>query len=183
LFILFSIEDIGEIFPDGTLKIIDRKKDLVKLQSGEYISLGKVEAELKNCQFVDNICVYGDSFYTYLVGLVVPNPESIRALAEKLSKPENISFSDLCLDKDIVNTVLTAIQKFGIKSNLQKIEIPSKIKLCCEEWVPESGLVTAALKIRRKKIQEFYLTDIYLMYGIENALRRSISTYARKVDT
>lgn len=38
----FRSGDIGEIFPDGTLKIIDRKKDLVKLSNGEFISLGKV---------------------------------------------------------------------------------------------------------------------------------------------
>lgn len=37
---------------------LDRKKDLVKLQAGEYISLGKVEAALKNLPLVDNICVY-----------------------------------------------------------------------------------------------------------------------------
>lgn len=40
----------------------DRKKDLVKLQAGEYVSLGKVEAALKNCPLVDNICVYASRF-------------------------------------------------------------------------------------------------------------------------
>ena len=38
----FITGDIGEIFEDGTVKIIDRRKDLLKLQNGEYISLGKV---------------------------------------------------------------------------------------------------------------------------------------------
>lgn len=39
-------------------RLLDRKKDLVKLQAGEYVSLGKVEAALKNCPLIDNICAY-----------------------------------------------------------------------------------------------------------------------------
>ena len=38
----FRTGDIGEIFADGTVKIIDRKRDLIKLANGEFISLGKV---------------------------------------------------------------------------------------------------------------------------------------------
>ena len=38
----FKTGDIGEIYSDGTLKIIDRKRDLIKLANGEFISLGKV---------------------------------------------------------------------------------------------------------------------------------------------
>merc|ERR1712107_295260 len=40
----FKTGDIGRFEEDGKLTIVDRKKDLVKLQLGEYISLGKVEA-------------------------------------------------------------------------------------------------------------------------------------------
>ena len=39
----FRTGDIGQMMNDGTIRIIDRKKDLVKLQGGEYVSLGKVK--------------------------------------------------------------------------------------------------------------------------------------------
>ena len=58
----FRSGDIGELRDDGSFRVIDRKKDLVKLQLGEYVSLGKVEAQMKTNPLVDNICVYADSF-------------------------------------------------------------------------------------------------------------------------
>lgn len=36
----FATGDIARLRPDGTLVIIDRKSDMVKLQTGEYVSLG-----------------------------------------------------------------------------------------------------------------------------------------------
>ena len=45
------------------------------------------------------------------------------------------------------------------------MEIPSKIRLVSDEWMPDSGLVTAALKIRRKNIQDYYRTEIMSLYG------------------
>ena len=45
---MFRTGDIGHFHENGTLSIIDRKKDLVKLQGGEYVSLGKVDILLKS---------------------------------------------------------------------------------------------------------------------------------------
>lgn len=42
----FYTGDIGQFHADGCLEIIDRKKDIVKLQHGEYVSLGKVKVLL-----------------------------------------------------------------------------------------------------------------------------------------
>lgn len=73
--------DIGEFLPNGNLKIIDRKKDLVKLQNGEYISLGKVESTLKSNPYTDNFCVYANSNYNYVVALGPANELAIKSLA------------------------------------------------------------------------------------------------------
>ena len=78
----FRTGDIGEFDKNGKLKIVDRKKDLVKLQLGEYVSLGKVEAQLKTHHLVENICVYGDPYKKYTVALVINNIYFICTVAQ-----------------------------------------------------------------------------------------------------
>ncbi|OQR78922.1 long-chain-fatty-acid--CoA ligase 4-like [Tropilaelaps mercedesae] len=159
----FYTGDVGEVYPDGTIKIIDRKKDLVKLQFGEYISLGKVEAELKTCPLVENVCVYGSSFHTYLVALVAPNEKNLEHLATGLNK-HGLTFKELCEEPEVKKAATNEILEHARRCNLHKMEIPTKIKLCSESWLPDSGLVTAAFKIRRKQITTYYQKDIDEMY-------------------
>lgn len=48
----FYTGDIGQFHKDGCVEIIDRKKDIVKLQAGEYVSLGKVWLQI-SIKFID----------------------------------------------------------------------------------------------------------------------------------
>jgi long-chain acyl-CoA synthetase len=86
----------------------------VKLQAGEYVSLGKVEAELKTCPLVENVCVYGDPSKHFTVALVVPNPGHLAALASKLGK-HGIEFEQLCEDPQIEQAVLKELEEHGKK--------------------------------------------------------------------
>lgn len=97
----FATGDIGQKRDDGSLLIIDRKKDLVKLQHGEYVSLAKVECALLNCPIVDNICVYGSGMEDSVVALVVPNQKHL----EKIAEAEGVSTSEMktmCEDKKVI---------------------------------------------------------------------------------
>uniref|UniRef100_A0A673AZ47 long-chain-fatty-acid--CoA ligase n=1 Tax=Sphaeramia orbicularis TaxID=375764 RepID=A0A673AZ47_9TELE len=159
----FCTGDIGEFHSDGCLKIIDRKKDLVKLQAGEYVSLGKVEAVLKNCPFIDNICAYANSDQSYVISFVVPNHKQLMALAEQMQVMG--TWEEICNNSQIEKEVLRIITEAAISAKLERFEIPKKIRLSAEPWTPETGLVTDAFKLKRKELKTHYQEDIERMYG------------------
>ena len=123
-----------------------------------------MEAELKNCRYVDNICVYGDSFHLHLVALVIPQAKAVQSLAEELGIPVD-SDKNYYDNEKLLAEIVKEMLEFGMKSGLNKTEVPTKIKLCKEEWTPQNGLITAALKIKRKNVQNKYQEDIDRMYG------------------
>lgn len=159
----FCTGDIGEFHTDGCLKIIDRKKDLVKLQAGEYVSLGKVEAVMKNCSLVDNICAYANSDQSYVIGFVVPNQKQLTALAQQ--RGIRGSWEEICNHPEMEKEVLRIITDAAITGKLERFEIPKKICLSAEPWTPETGLVTEAFKLKRKELKSHYQDDIERMYG------------------
>merc|ERR1712223_2336617 len=160
----FKTGDIGQFEHDGTLRIVDRKKDLVKLQFGEYVSLGKVESVLKGCPVVANVCVYGDSTKSYVVAIICPVRDTLEAISARIGKPD-LTFEQACQDRDVTGAVLREISSHGKQMRLAKFEVPGAVCLTSEEWGPESGLVTAAMKLKRRPLQERYQEDINRMYG------------------
>jgi len=160
----FYTGDIGQFHADGCLEIIDRKKDIVKLQHGEYVSLGKVEAILQVSPYIDNIMLHADPFHSYCVALVVPSQHTVEDWASKQGIPFT-DFADLCKKEETKKEVLASIQKEAKRARLQRFEIPAKIKLLSELWTPESGLVTAALKLKRDIIKKTFSEDLSNLYA------------------
>merc|ERR1719334_1014318 len=148
----FCTGDIGMFEEDGRLKIIDRKKDLVKLQAGEYVSLGKVETGLINCPLVDNLCVYADSFKDFVVALVVPNASNVKKAAGKLGV-DTSKWDEVVVNPLVEKEVLKGLQEAGNKAKLERFELPQRVCLVSEVWTPDSGLVTDAFKLKRKNIE------------------------------
>ncbi|KAG9272539.1 long-chain-fatty-acid-CoA ligase 4 [Astyanax mexicanus] len=159
----FCTGDVGEVHPDGCLQIVDRKKDLVKLQAGEYVSLGKVESALKNCSLIDNICAYANSDQNYVISFVVPNQKQLTAMANQ--KGIVGTWEEICNHPIMEMEVLKEIKNVAKTIKLQRFEIPVKVHLSPEPWTPETGLVTDAFKLKRKELKNHYLHDIERMYG------------------
>ncbi|KAK2659500.1 hypothetical protein Ddye_006033 [Dipteronia dyeriana] len=159
----FYTGDIGQFHGDGCLEIIDRKKDIVKLQHGEYVSLGKVEAALSVSPYVDNIMLHADPFHSYCVALVVAAQHAV----EDWAANQGIvyaDFAELCDKEETVKEVHASLVKAAKNVRLEKFEIPAKIILLSNPWTPETGLVTAALKIKREALRKAFAEELANLY-------------------
>ena len=133
----FKTGDIGEFDSSGNLRIIDRKKNLVKMAHGEYIALEKLESVYRSCPVVGNICVYAQPDKNKPIALVVPAEPTLKQLAaDNGIKGEGLE--DLCHDEKVNAAVLREMQKAGKNGGLTGIEIIEGLVLSDEEWTPQN---------------------------------------------
>ena len=147
----FHTGDIGALDPkDGVLRIIDRKKDLVKLAMGEYVALSKVENVLKNSPYVEQVMVYAKSTMTYCIALVVPNKMLLKWAQDAGLKAATLE--EACALPEAAAEVLKSFKECT-KGKLVKFEVPSKVALTPVAWTPDNDLTTAAFKLKRVPIK------------------------------
>lgn len=128
----FKTGDIGEFDVDGHLRVIDRVKNLVKMQGGEYIALEKVEAIYRGSQVVANVMVEADSRYSRPIAVIMPNEKVLATKAKDLNVDEHSMHSD----RRVRSLVLKELQTTGRRAGLSEMEIVSGVIVTDEEWTP-----------------------------------------------
>jgi len=90
----FLTGDVGMLYPNGSIKIIDRSKNIFKLSQGEYIAPEKIEQIMQLSQLIAQCFLYGDSFKNACVAVVIPEEEWV----EKWARDKGLtgSFKELC---------------------------------------------------------------------------------------
>ncbi|KAI8411646.1 hypothetical protein FOFC_08240 [Fusarium oxysporum] len=152
----FKSGDIGEFDENGHLRVIDRVKNLVKTQGGEYIALEKLESVYRGTQTITNIMVHADSEHSRPIAVIVPNQT---VLVEKI-KGLGVDEHSMHYAPKVHSLILKDLQTAGKRSGLAGMEIVSDIVITDEEWTPLSGLVTATHKLNRKVIREKFKKEI-----------------------
>ncbi len=78
---------------------------------------------------------------------------------------EKVGVKDsLHTDPSVIKEVIKQLTAHGLSMGLEKFEIPKQVTLLDEQWTPESGVVTAAMKLKRKEIDNRYKAQIDAMY-------------------
>uniref|UniRef100_A0A8C9EXK5 long-chain-fatty-acid--CoA ligase n=1 Tax=Pavo cristatus TaxID=9049 RepID=A0A8C9EXK5_PAVCR len=131
--------DIGKWLPNGTLKIIDRKKHIFKLAQGEYIAPEKIENIYIRSDPVAQIYVHGDSLQAFLVGIVVPDAEVMPGWAKK--RGFDGTYAELCRNK---------VKAIYIHSDMFSVQ---------------NGLLTPTLKAKRPELRDYFKKQIEELYS------------------
>lgn len=74
--------DVARLNLDGSVSIIDRRKNLIKLGQGEYVSVERLESIFSGCSYVENIFIHGSGYESQLVAVVVPAYSVLKSLVE-----------------------------------------------------------------------------------------------------
>uniref|UniRef100_A0A9J2P5Q8 Long-chain-fatty-acid--CoA ligase n=1 Tax=Ascaris lumbricoides TaxID=6252 RepID=A0A9J2P5Q8_ASCLU len=160
--------DIGQILPDGSLKIIDRKKHIFKLAQGEYVAPEKIENIYMRAPCVQQVYVDGNSLERFLVAIVVPDEGVIKKWFKQNVENNGNSYMHMLQTKEVQRYVLEELQKIGKESGLNSIEQVKAIYLTSDAFSVENGLLTPTLKARRPQLRAHYASVINDLYKAIN---------------
>lgn len=143
--------DIVRILPNGSLVIIDRDKNIVKLQQGEYVAPEKIELYYSQNKYISQIFVHASSMERYVVALVYPNKAEV-----------NIKLKNEKSTNDKIKSLI--FEEMKKMNNLQSFEKPIAIKIIDEEFTIENGLLTPSFKMKRPLIVKKYEKELKNLY-------------------
>ena len=161
--------DIVSIIPEhgNALRIVDRVKNIFKLQQGEYISPEKIENIFSGCKYIEQIFIYGDSLQSYLIAVIYPKSHDVIEFLKK--KDENVSkenYKNYFDDQELKTDIIKELDKYGRKNGLKGFELPKKIHLCKEPFSVENQIITPTMKIRRHIAKKYFEQEIKKLYGL-----------------
>ena len=173
----YKTGDIVEEVADGYIRIVDRKKGLMVLDTGKNVPSNKIESLFSLSKWIDTVVPVG-SERKYVTALVIPNFDAFIELFEKekidydkskLIKitepaPMCIAVGDDFIQKDILRKMIDADIQAANKE-LEEYETIKKYTILTKRLTVNDGEMTPTLKVKRKVVLDKYADLIDKMYN------------------
>ncbi len=156
----FHTGDLGQIEPEGQLKITGRKKELFKTSMGKYISPQVIEEKFRESRFIDQLIVTGEH-QKFAGALIVPDFAFLKAWCE-VKGVEYTTSKEMINHPRIKKRFAEEVKK--LNKNFGEAEKIKSYELMDTEWSLESGELTPTMKLRRNFIMKRYETEISKLF-------------------
>lgn len=154
-----STGDIAKIDPDGYVRIVDRKKEVIVTAGGKNVSPSHLENLLKRHPLIAYACVVGEG-KRYISALLALDPEEAQAWADR----NGLEFS---LERLAAEPLLSEELQNAVDEVNRRVSRPESIKrftIAPEEWRAGGDELTPTLKLKRRAILDKYAEEIASLY-------------------
>ncbi|GAQ09013.1 long chain acyl-CoA synthetase 7, peroxisomal [Aspergillus lentulus] len=179
----FRTGDVCTIDEMGRFIIIDRRKNVLKLAQGEYISPERLEGVyLSELSYFAQGYVHGDSVQTFLVGIFGVQPDAFAPFASKvlgraIDATDIEGLKSVLSDDKVRKAVLRDLEKVAKKHKLAGYERVKNCALLIDPFSVENNLLTPTLKLKRPPTAKKYRQLLDQLY--EQALEEQSAPKAK----
>ncbi len=174
----FKTGDIGEFDEEGFLRIIDRKKSIIVLDTGKNVAPAKIESKFVNSPFVDQVVVVGND-RKYIAALIVPVFDLILYMMKEKGyhfDTSQLIYAEIngvnsCIEvgQDVINNPmvkeLIESEVRRINEYLEEYETIKKYAILPRKFTEEAGEMTPTMKIKNRMIFKHFHDEIESMYA------------------
>ncbi|KKC04954.1 carboxylic acid reductase [Mycobacterium nebraskense] len=132
---------MAEVGPDR-LRYVDRRNNVIKLAQGEFVAVSRLEALYSTSPLIHQIYIYGNSARSFLLAVVVPTDDGVRAAA-----------------------IAQSLRQIARDNQLNGYEIPRDFLIESEPFSLANGLLSGVGKFLRPKLKERYGDQLEQLYA------------------
>lgn len=152
--------DLGQITPDGFLRVTGRKKEIIITAGGKNIAPTKIEGMLKKIDGIAQAVLIGDG-QKYITALLTLDPERAPALATERGWPQELE--TLATHPDFHTWLTTEIDT--LNAQLARVSTVKKWTVLPHDFTIEANELTPSLKVKRRVIHQKYAPHIAQLYA------------------
>ena len=161
--------DLGEWTTGRSLKLVDRKKDILITAGGKNVSPSLVENRLRASPYISEAAVFGEA-RKYLVALLEADGETVAEWAREHGVVHT-GYASLVAHPDVVGLIEAEVKRAN--DELTRVEQVKAFRLLPRELDPEleGEPVTPTRKVKRRLMAERYGALVESMYASDEERR------------
>lgn len=147
--------DLGELLPDGSLRVTGRKKELIALSTGKKVAPLPIETALSQDPIISQVMLYGEG-RKFISALICVPP----AMMRRWSSGAHADF--VVRHPELLTRVQEAVDR--VNAGLSRTERIRRFVVIGRELTAEAGDLTPTLKLKRTVVAEKFFHHLNALY-------------------
>ncbi len=152
--------DLGEIYDNGYVAIVGRKKDVIITSGGKNISPEFIESKLKASRYIGEAVVIGEGRH-YLTALIELDADAVGDYLQK----QGIAYTtlrDMAANTEVRKLIQGEID--AVNATLSRVETVKKLAIIPRDLSHDDGEMTPTRKVKRFQMEKQFRILIDEMY-------------------